>query len=267
LSGEKFDLVFHLAAAVSAECEANFELGLRSNLHTTQALLESLRVAGSSPRFVFASSLAVFGSDPGLAMPSIVHDDTLPTPQSSYGIQKFICEQLVTDYTRKGFIDGRSARLMTVVVRPGRPNGAASGFLSSIIREPLNGQGVVCPVAPETMVALGSTARAIEGLITVAEVSRDALIGRTALNLPAVTVSVNEMLDSLEAVAGKSARGLVRFEPDAAITRIVSTWPPVIDSSRAQRLGLTPDPDFISIVRAYMSDCADNLRATSAAAL
>jgi nucleoside-diphosphate-sugar epimerase len=267
LSDEKFDLIFHLAAAVSAECEADFELGLRSNLYTTHALLESLRTAGSAPRFVFASSLAVFGSDPGLAMPSIVGDDTLPTPQSSYGIQKFICEQLVTDYTRKGFIDGRSARLMTVVVRPGRPNGAASGFLSSIIREPLNGQGVVCPVAPETMVALGSTASAIEGLIAVAEASTDALGGRTALNLPALTVTVNEMLDALEAVAGKSARALVRFEPDAAITQIVGTWPPVIDSSRAQRLGLTADPDFIFIVRAYIRDYADNLRTTSSAAL
>jgi nucleoside-diphosphate-sugar epimerase len=267
LSNEKFDLIFHLAAAVSAECEADFELGLRSNLYTTHALLESLRQAGNAPRFAFASSLAVFGSDPGLPMPSIVRDDTLPTPQSSYGIQKFICEQLVTDYTRKGFIDGRSVRLMTVVVRPGRPNGAASGFLSSIIREPLNDQGVACPVAPETLVALGSTARAIEGLITIAEASTEALGGRTALNLPALTVSVNEMLDALEAVGGKSARGLVRFEPDAAIRGIVDTWPAVIDGSRAQSLGLSPDPDFISIVRAYLSDCADNVRHTSGAAL
>ena len=267
LSNEKFDLIFHLAAAVSAECEADFELGLRSNLNTTYALLESLRTAGGAPRFVFASSLAVFGSDPGLPMPPIVREDTLPTPQSSYGIQKFICEQLVTDYTRKGLIDGRSARLMTVVVRPGRPNGAASGFLSSIIREPLNGHSVVCPVGPETLVALGSTARAIEGLITIAEASAEALGGRTALNLPALTVSVNEMLDALEAVAGKSARALVRFEPDAAITRIVDTWPPVIDSARAQRLGLSADPDFISIVRAYISDCANSFCHTSGAPL
>jgi nucleoside-diphosphate-sugar epimerase len=122
-------------------------------------------------------------------------------------------------------------------------------------------------VAPETLVALGSTASAVKGLVALAEASTDALGGRTAFNLPALTVSVNEMLDALEAVAGKSARALVRFEPDAAIMRIVSTWPPVIDSARAQRLGLTADPDFISIVRAYMSDCADSLRATSAAAL
>jgi D-erythronate 2-dehydrogenase len=133
---EPFDAVFHLAAAVSAECEASFDLGMRTNLDSTRALLEALRAAGNTPRLVFASSIAVYGSDPGLSLPAVVRHDTLPTPQSSYGIQKFICEQLVADYTRKGFVDGRNLRLMTVVVRPGVPNGAASSFLSSIIREP-----------------------------------------------------------------------------------------------------------------------------------
>lgn len=254
LGKKKFDLVFHLAGAVSAECEANFDLGLRSNLHTTQALLESLRAAGNMPRLVFSSSQAVFGSDPAVPMPSTVRDDTLPTPQSSYGIQKFICEQLVTDYTRKGFIDGRSARLTTVVVRPGRPNGAASGFLSSIIREPLNGQPAICPVAPETRVALGSTAGTIAGLIAVAEASREALGGRTAINFPAISTNVSEMLDALEAVGGKAARDLVRFEHDAVIARIVDSWPAVVETSRAARLGLKPDKDFTSIVRAYVAD-------------
>lgn len=256
LGEAKFDLIFHLAGAVSAECEADFELGLRSNLYTTHALLESLRTAGHVPRFVFSSSLAVFGSDPGIPMPSVVSDDTLPTPQSSYGIQKLICEQLVTDYTRKGFIDGRSARLTTVVVRPGRPNGAASGFLSTIIREPLNGRQAICPVAAETRVALGSVARTISGLIAMAEASTESLGGRTAINFPALTVSVNEMLDALESVGGPEARALVRFEPDAAIARIVDSWPPTIVSERAQRLGLSPDPDFLSIVRAYAEEFA-----------
>ena len=254
LGRKKFDLVFHLAGAVSAECEADFDLGLRSNLHATQALLESLRAAGNAPRLVFSSSQAVFGSDPAVPMPSTVHDNTLPTPQSSYGIQKFICEQLVTDYTRKGFIDGRSARLTTVVVRPGRPNGAASGFLSSIIREPLNGQPAICPVAPETRVALGSTAGAIAGLIAMAEDSREALGGRTAINFPAISTSVREMLDALESVGGKEALDLVRFEYDPAIARIVDSWPAVVESPRAERLGLKPDKDFISIVRAYAAD-------------
>jgi D-erythronate 2-dehydrogenase len=256
LGSEAFDLVFHLAAAVSAECEADFDLGLRSNLYTTHALLESLRAAGNAPRFVFASSVAVFGSDPGLPMPPVVRDDTLPTPQSSYGIQKFICEQLVADYTRKGFIDGRSARLMTVVVRSGRPNGAASGFLSAIVREPLNGEVAVCPVSPETKVALASPARTIDGLITLAEAPTEALGGRTAINLPALTVSISEMLHALEVVGGLSARALVRFEPDESIARIVESWPAVIDNSRAQRLGLTPDPDFISIVRGFLDERA-----------
>jgi nucleoside-diphosphate-sugar epimerase len=256
LRSETFDAVFHLAAAVSSECEADFELGLRSNLDSTRALLDGLRAAGNVPRFVFASSVAVFGSDPGLPMPAKIRDDTLPTPQSSYGIQKFICEQLVADYTRKGFIDGRNVRLMTVVVRPGRPNGAASGFLSSIVREPLNGEVAICPVSPETKVALSSTACTIDGLITLAEASREALGGRTAINLPALTVSVSEILNALEVVAGHSARALVRFEPDASIARIVGGWPAVIDNSRAKRLGLNPEPDFISIVRKYIDEHA-----------
>jgi nucleoside-diphosphate-sugar epimerase len=256
LRTEVFDAVFHLAAAVSAECETDFDLGMRSNLDTTRALLDALRAAGNVPRFIFASSIAVFGSDPVLPLPAVVRDDTLPTPQSSYGIQKFICEQLVADYTRKGFIDGRNVRLMTVVVRPGRPNGAASGFLSAIVREPVNGEVSVCPVSPETRVALASPARTMEGLIAVAEASRDVLGGRIAINLPALTVSVGEMLHALELVAGAPARALVQFEPDPSIARIVCGWPSVFDNSRAQRLDLNPDPDFISIVRAFLSDRA-----------
>lgn len=251
---EKFDAVFHLAAAVSAECEADFDLGMRSNLDSTRALLDALRAAGNTPRFIFASSLAVYGSDPGLPLPAVIRHDTLPTPQSSYGIQKFISEQLVADYTRRGFVDGRNVRLMTVVVRPGRPNGAASSFMSGIIREPVHGEVAVCPVAPETKVALASPARTIEGLIAMAEASREALGGRIAMNLPGITVSVGEMLDALEAVAGKQARALVRFEPDPVIARIVGGWPAVFDNSRALSMGLEPDPDFVSIVRAFVAE-------------
>src|SRR5579871_554889 len=192
----KFDLVFHLSGAVSAECEADFDLGMRSNLHTIQFLLESLRAGGNVPRVVFSSSLAVFGPDPSFPMPSTVCDDTLPTPQSSYGIQKLIGEHLISDYTRKGFIDGRSVRPNTVVVRPGRPNGAASGFMSSIIREPLAGLPVGCPVAAETRVALGSTKSTIAALIRVAEVSREEFGGRTGINLPSLTISIAAMLDA-----------------------------------------------------------------------
>jgi len=249
-----FDMVFHLASAVSAECEADFDLGLRSNLDTTRALLDALRAAGNVPRFIFASSVAVFGSDPALRLPPLVRDDTLPTPQSSYGIHKFICEQLVADYTRKGYIDGRSARLMSVAVRPGRPNGAASGFLSGIVREPLAGEPSVCPVSPDTAVAVSSPSRTIGGLIAVAEARREAFGGRTALNLPALTVRVQDMLDALSAVAGAAASKLVSFEPDAAIAAIVGSWPARFDNARAQRLGLKPDSDFVSIIRQFLND-------------
>jgi D-erythronate 2-dehydrogenase len=254
LASEMFDGVFHLASAVSAECEADLDLGLRSNLDTTLALLDALRRAGNVPRVVFASSVAVFGSDPALPLPQVVRDDTLPMPQSSYGIQKFICEQLVADYTRKGCIDGRSARLMTVSVRPGRPNAAASGFLSGIIREPLAGVDSVCPASLDTAVALASPARTIDGLIAVFEATREQFGGRTALNLPALTVRVGDMLDALEAVAGAAVRARVRFEPDAQIVRMVSGWPSRIESARAARLGLVADPGFRSIVQQYVRD-------------
>jgi len=260
LADEGFDGVFHLASAVSAECEADFELGLRSNLDTTRALLDALRRRGGCPRLVFASSVAVFGSDPALPLPAVVRDDTLPTPQSSYGIHKFICEQLIADYTRKGFIDGRSARLMTVAVRPGRPNGAASGFLSAIIREPLAGLEAVCPVDPATPIALASPATTIEGLIRAYEATREDFGGRTALNLPALTVTVREMLAALAEVAGPEAVARVRFEPDAGVARMVGGWPARFESARVARLGLAADADFGSIVRQYLRDHAEAVR-------
>ena len=255
LRHEAFDGVFHLASAVSGECEADFDLGLRSNLDSTRALLEALRTAGGTPRLVFASSAAVFGGDPPfLPMPDIVRDDTVPTPQTSYGTHKLICEHLIADYTRKGFIDGRAVRLLTVTVRPGRPNGAASSFLSGLFREPLAGLESVCPVAPGTLVALASPARTVTALVTAYEAGREAFGGRTALNLPALTVPVQAMLDALETVAGPDVRALVRLQPDPAIERIVSTWPGRFDSQRAARLGLVPDADVPGIVRQYLRD-------------
>jgi D-erythronate 2-dehydrogenase len=172
LAEERFDTVFHLAAAVSGECEADLELGLHSNLDTTRALLDALR-EGGRPQVVFSSSIAVFGGDVDFPMPRVIHDDTVPVPQTSYGIQKFMCEQLVADYSRRGLIDGRSVRLMTVSVRPGKPNAAASGFMSGIVREPLNGQEAICPVPPDTLVALASPQRTMEGLLKAAEAPID----------------------------------------------------------------------------------------------
>ena len=260
LRDESFDGVFHLASAVSGECEADFDLGMRSNLDSTRALLDALRfrvdAGGKVPRVVFSSSVAVFGPDPALPLPKVVADDTLPAPQTSYGTQKLICEHLVADYTRKGYIDGRSARLMTVTVRPGRPNGAASSFFSGIIREPLAGVESVCPVDASVSHPVSSPTRTVDGLIAVFEASREAFLGRSALNLPALNVRVADMLAALEQVAGKAARALVRFERDERIAGIVANWPSGASAARAGRLGLKPHADFAEIIRQYIDDCA-----------
>jgi nucleoside-diphosphate-sugar epimerase len=247
-------VVFHLAAAVSGECEADFDLGMRSNFEATRALLEACRALKTCPTFVFASSLAVFGNPPGFPLPTLIEDDTLPTPQSSYGIQKFIGEQLVADYARKGFIQGRNVRLMTVSVRPGKPNGAASSFLSGIIREPLAGIKAACPVPPNTPVALSSPARTIEGIIRAAEVSGAVWGPLTAINLPPLCTRVGEMTAALERVAGHAATALLDWTPDPAILRLVNTWPGNVASKRANELGLQPDTDFEVIIRDYIRE-------------
>jgi len=251
---DRFDGVFHLASAVSGECEADFELGLRSNLDSTRALLDALRAAGNVPRFVFSSSVAVFGPDASNPMPPLVRDDTLPTPQTSYGTHKLVCEHLVADYTRKGFIDGRSARLMTVTVRPGKPNGAASSFFSGIIREPLAGQEAILPVDPSVSHPVSSPDRTVQGLIAVFEATQDQMGGRAALNLPALNVKVSDMLDALEAVAGKATRALVKQQPDPTIQRIVAGWSKGAVAARAERLGLKPEREFADIVLQYIHD-------------
>ncbi len=247
-------IVFHLAAAVSGECEADFDLGMRSNFSATLALLEACRRLKTQPMLVFASSLAVFGDAPGQPLPLVIDDNTLPTPQSSYGIQKFIGEQLVADYTRKGFVQGRNVRLMTVSVRPGRPNGAASSFLSGMIREPLAGVRALCPVAPDVPVALSSPARTIEGLIRAAEASDQEWGPRTGLNLPALTTTPGEMAAALECVAGAAATGLIDWTPDPAVGNIVKTWPARIRSARAGALGLLSENSFENIIRDYIRE-------------
>jgi D-erythronate 2-dehydrogenase len=259
LGAEGFDGVFHLASAVSGECEADFDLGLRSNLDSTRALLDALRASvgtGSKPaRLVFSSSVAVFGPDPSSALPARVADMTLPAPKTSYGTHKLVCEHLIADYSRKGFVDGRSVRLMTVTVRPGRPNGAASSFFSGIIREPLAGQEAICPVDASVSHPLTSPARTVEGLIAAYEASIEALGGRLALNLPSVNARVSDMLDALEAVAGRAVRERVRFVHDPVIAGIVANWPAGASAERAAALGLKPDRDFADIIRQYIADC------------
>jgi D-erythronate 2-dehydrogenase len=244
------ELIFHLAAAVSGECEADFDLGLRANLQATQALLASCRALGTSPVVVFASSLAVFGG----SAETVITDDTWPVPQTSYGTQKVMCEYLLADYTRKGFLKGRAVRLMTVSVRPGRPNAAASGFLSGIVREPLAGQRAVCPVGPGTEVALASPAKAVGALLCAATASDQAWGGRTALTMPALTLTVAEMAAALARVAGPQVSALIDWVPDPMISRMFATWPARIRADRAARLGLAPDPDFDSVIRMYLAE-------------
>lgn len=253
--------VVHLASAVSGECEADFDLGLRSNLRAGMLLLERCRALGTQPLLVFSSSLAVFGSTAEQPLPEVVTDTTLPTPQNSYGIQKFVLEQLVADYTRKGFLRGRNVRLMTVSVRPGRPNGAASSFLSGMIREPLAGERSTCPVPPDTLVALSSPARTVEGLIRALQTGDQEWGPRTALNLPALTTTPAQMAAALEKVAGPAAVSLIDWRPDPAIARIITSWPARMDSARARALGLVADADFETIVRDYVRENPDAVKA------
>jgi nucleoside-diphosphate-sugar epimerase len=242
--------VFHLAAIVSGQAEADFDLGMRINVDASRSLLEACRASGHQPRVVFTSSVAVYGGD----LPATVPDSTALNPQSSYGTQKAIGELLINDYSRKGFIDGRVLRLPTISVRPGKPNTAASSFASGIIREPLNGEQSTCPIAPETRVWLLSPRKAIEGLILGHELPAQALGLSRVVNLPGVCVTVREMLTALERVAGTEAAKRVRWERDAATDRIVASWPGAWDTRRAEALGFRGDADFDSIIRAYIED-------------
>ena len=248
------DVVFHLAAAVSGECEADFDLGIRANLHATEALLASCRALGTQPLVVYSSSVAAFGTSAEHPLPAVVDDQTPPNPQTSYGTQKVIGEHLLADYARKGFLRGRAVRLPTVCVRPGRPNGAASGFFSGIIREPLAGQRAVCPVDPAAEHALISPGRAVAGLLAAARSADEAWGGRGAVNLPALTVSVADMVAALERAAGAEAGALIDWIPDPTVARMVAGWPARIRADRAAGLGLTPDPDFDSVIRAHLGD-------------
>ena len=251
---EGADVVFHLAAAVSAECEADFDLGIHANLRGTEALLAACRALGTSPVVVLASSVAVFGGSPSRPLPPVIDDHTAPNPQTSYGTQKAMGELLLADYARKGFLRGRALRLMTVAVRPGRPNRAASGFVSGIIREPLAGQRATCPVPADTEVALASPAKAVTALLRAATCAEQAWGDRTALTMPALTVSVGEMAAALERVAGPDVSALIDWAPDPVITAMMAGWPARVKADRAARLGLTPDPDFDSIIRLHLAE-------------
>lgn len=245
------DVIFHLAAVVSGEAEADLEKGYRVNLEGTRALLEAVRKIGGGyrPRFVFTSSLAVFGAP----LPDVIPDDFPVRPLSSYGAQKAMGELLVGDYSRKGIIDGLSIRLPTICVRPGRPNKAASSFYSGIIREPLNGEEAVLPVPRDMRHWFASPRRAVGFLIRAAEVAGPDLAIRT-MTLPGVSATVEDQIAALRKVAGDAAVALIREEPDPAIHAIVSTWPKAFDARRALDLGFVGDASFEEIVEIYCRD-------------
>jgi nucleoside-diphosphate-sugar epimerase len=242
--------VFHLAAVVSGGAEADFDLGYRVNLDGTRLLLEQCRRLRRPPRFVFASSVAAFGG----TLPEELDDGTVANPQTSYGAQKVIGEYLVTDYTRKGFIDGRSLRLPTIVVRPGKPNLAASSFASGIIREPLNGAPSPCPVGFDTGIWLLSPRRVVESFIHAHDLPAAAWSASRVVNLPGITVSVREAVDALARIAGPAVAARVRHAPDARIEAIVRTWPVRFRTPRALAMGFAADPDIDAVIRDYVRD-------------
>ena len=244
------DAIFHLAAVVSGGAEADFDLGYHVNLDGTRELLEAARKLAKPPRFVYASSVAAFGGE----LPDVLDDTTTPAPQTSYGTQKVIGEYLVADFTRKGFVDGRSMRLPTIVVRPGKPNLAASSFASGIIREPLAGVEAICPVPDTTGVWILSPRRVVEAFLHAHDLPSSAWPTTRVVNLPGITLSVRQMIDAMGRVAGADTVKRVKFKPDARIQGIVETWPVRFRTERATAMGFKADTDFESIVRDHVAN-------------
>jgi nucleoside-diphosphate-sugar epimerase len=245
-------LIFHLAAVVSGEAEADFEKGYRVNLDGTRNLFEAIRKVGDGykPRVVFTSSIAVFGAP----FPDAIGDEYLSAPLTSYGTQKAISELLLSDYSRRGFFDGIGIRLPTICVRPGKPNKAASGFFSGIIREPLAGQEAVLPVPESVRHWFASPRAAIGFLIHASKIKTEALGARRNLSLPGVCATVGQQIEALRKVAGDKVARLIRREPDPTIARIVEGWPQNFDASRALSLGFRADPSFEEIIRIHVAD-------------
>ena len=246
LISERTAVVYHLAAIVSSHAEQDFDLGWQVNLDTTRSLLEACRHARPGIRFVFTSSLAVYGGP----LPELVNDGTALTPTSSYGAQKAMGELLVNDYSRKGYVDGLALRLPTICVRPGKPNRAASSFVSSIIREPLQGENALCPVNPELRLWLSSPATVVANFLLAATLPRG---DARSINLPGISVTVGEMLTALTQAGGQAARDRVQFAADPAIERIVASWPGRIDNQRATALGFMADRTFADIIDSFIT--------------
>ncbi|HWI26394.1 MAG TPA: D-erythronate dehydrogenase [Stellaceae bacterium] len=249
--------VFHLAAVVSGQAEADTDVGYRVNLNGTRAVLEACRALGTRPRVIFSSSLAVYGGD----MPPAITDDTPLTPQTSYGAQKAIGELLVSDYSRKGYLDGRSLRLSTIVVRPGRPNRAASTWVSSIFREPLSGVEVACPVSRDAVMACLSPRRLVAAFERIHDLPGERLGFNRSVLLPGISVSVAEMVEALRRAGGDAAAKRIRWEPDPEIQKMVDGWPRAILAKRAASLGIEADADIDEILRAFIEDDLDAQKA------
>lgn len=243
-------VVIHLAAVVSSTAEAQFDLGMHVNVDGTRNLLEACRHQTKQARLLFASSVATFGG----ALPTIVLDSTTPTPQGSYGIQKLIGEHLVQDYSRKGFIDGRSVRVPTVVVRPGTPNGAASGFASGIIREPLRGIDAVLPVPGTTQMWVAAPQTVVTMLLASLALPAANWGMNRSLNLPGLTVSMDQALESLGRIAGSAVAARVSRQINPAIERLVASWPARFDTARASQMGIVADTNFDDIVQSYIAN-------------
>jgi nucleoside-diphosphate-sugar epimerase len=246
------DVIVDLAAVVSGEAEADFAKGYRVNLDATRHLLEAIRLAGRGyvPRLVFSSSIAVFGPP----VPDVITDDHPTTPATSYGTQKAMVELLLTDYTRRGLVDGVAIRLPTVCVRPGAPNLAASGFFSNIIREPLHGRPAVLPVSTEVRHWFASPRAAVGFLRHAATMDTSALGLQRSLTMPGLSATVGEEIEALRRAAGDEAVSLIRAEPDDTIARMVDGWPRAFDARRATELGFVAERDFDEIVGVYVED-------------
>jgi nucleoside-diphosphate-sugar epimerase len=246
------DVIFDLAAVVSGEAEADFQKGYGVNLDATRRLFDAARSSGHGyrPRLVFSSSIAVFGPP----FPDVIGDEQATTPATSYGTQKAIAELLLCDYTRRGFLDGVGIRLPTICVRPGEPNLAASGFFSSIIREPLNGETAVLPVSPQVRHWFASPRAAVQFLLHAATLDSDVIGQQRCVTMPGVSATVGMQIDALRRAAGDDVVSLIRSEPDEAIARIVAGWPRAFDARRASALGFRAEETFDEIVRVYIDD-------------
>ena len=250
----KPDVIFHLAAIVSGEAEKNFDLGMQVNLHANLQLLEMIRTFNHHPVVVFASTCAAFGPIDKKATDQYITDYTAPEPQSSYGTQKVMMELLINDYTRKGYLDGRVLRLPTIVVRPGKPNAATSSFVSSIIREPLQGQRANCPVSDDVYVWILSPRAVTHNFIHAASLTSDQLGRKRIINLPGNTVQIKDMVRALDGIADKPVSHLIDWKPDAFIQSIVLTWPPFFKTSWADELGFIKDESIHAIISAFAED-------------